>query len=98
MDPWEILIWIGSAGFIISLIPQLSRTLKIRRAEDFSRKFLVLVLISSGATLPYMLHVKEYVFAAAQAVNLLVWGTVLYFRLNPQPTAIREPIRPRQKT
>lgn len=87
MDPWNILIWAGSAGFIICLMPQLWRTLRLRRADDISVTFLVLVLASSGLTLPYMLHAGEFVFAAAQAINLLVWGTVLYFRLCPAPTA-----------
>lgn len=83
MDPWDVLIWVGSAGFILCLLPQLLRTLKRRSAEDLSVAFLVLVLVSSGCTLPYMLHQREFVFAAAQAVNLAVWGTVLYFRLRP---------------
>lgn len=80
-----MLIWVGSAGFILCLMPQLLHTLRRRSAEDLSLPFLVLVLFSSAATLPYMLHQREYVFAAAQAVNLLVWGTVLYFRLFPAP-------------
>lgn len=85
MQFWDALIWIGSAGFILCLVPQLLRTLKRRSADDLSVSFLVLVLVSSGCTLPYMIHQKEYVFAVAQAVNLAVWGTVLYFRLWPGP-------------
>lgn len=88
MDPWEVLIWIGSAGFILCLMPQLLRTFKRRRADDLSLSFLILVLVSSGATLPYMVHQEEFVFAAAQAVNLLVWGTVLYFKLRPGPMPV----------
>lgn len=83
MDVWDALIWTGSAGFILCLLPQLVRTLRRRSAEDLSLPFLVLVLVSSGVTMPYMLHEREFVFAAAQACNLLVWGTVLYFRLFP---------------
>ena len=78
-----MLNWVGSAGFILCLMPQLYRTLQRRSAEDLSLPFLVLVLVSSGCTLPYMLHRRNYVFASAQMVNLLVWGTVLYFRLFP---------------
>lgn len=80
-----MLIWLGSAGFILCLMPQLYHTLRRRSAEDLSLSFLILVLVSSGVTLPYMLHQREFVFAAAQAVNLLVWGTVLYFKLFPAP-------------
>ncbi len=83
MDAWELLNWVGSAGFILCLMPQLARTLRRRSAEDLSLPFLVLVLASSGCTLPYMLHRRNFVFASAQLVNLLVWGTVLYFRLFP---------------
>lgn len=83
VGPWDIAITVGSAGFILCLIPQLARTLSTRRADDLSLGFLILVLLSSAVTLPYMLHKAEYIFAAAQAVNLLVWGTVLYFRLRP---------------
>ena len=83
MDPWEALNWVGSAGFILCLLPQLYRTLRRRSAEDLSLPFLLLVLVSSAATLPYMLHKRNFVFASAQAFNLLVWGTVLYFRLFP---------------
>ncbi len=87
VDAWDLLIWAGSAGFILCLLPQLVRTLKRRSAEDLSVAFLVLVLVSSSCTLPYMVYKGEFVFAAAQAVNLAVWGTVLYFRLNPSPHA-----------
>ena len=83
MDGWEVLNWAGSIGFILCLMPQLYRTLRRRSAEDLSVPFLLLVLVSSAATLPYMLHKRNFVFASAQTVNLLVWGTVLYFRLFP---------------
>ena len=64
-------------------MPQLYHTLRRRTADDFSLPYLILVLAASMMTLPYMLHKREFVFAASQAVNLLVWGTVLYFRLFP---------------
>jgi hypothetical protein len=83
VDLWDVLINLGSAGFILCLVPQLYRTLRRRSAEDLSIPFLILVLFSSGVTLPYMLHRREFQFAAAQTFNLLVWGTVLYFRLFP---------------
>lgn len=81
MDPWELLNWAATAGFILCLLPQLTRTLKTRRADDISRRFLVLVLFASTCMLGYMLHVENYVFAFAQLVNLAVWGTVLAVRL-----------------
>ena len=70
---------------MLCLVPQLVRTIRRRSAEDLSIPFLVLVLFSSGVTLPYMLHAGEYVFGVAQGANILVWGTVLYFRLFPAP-------------
>ena len=83
MDPWDILVWLGSAGFILCLMPQLVHTLRRRSAEDLSLAFLLLVLASSAVTMTYMLHQSEYVFAASQMANLVVWSTVLYFRLRP---------------
>jgi uncharacterized protein with PQ loop repeat len=83
VDPWDLVIYGGSAGFILCLMPQLVKTVRTRRADDLSLGFLVLVLVSSTLTLPYMVHRDEWVFAVAQAANLLVWGTVLYFKLRP---------------
>lgn len=85
MDVWNLLVWGGSIGFILCLLPQFARTLRRRRADDLSVPYLLLVLVASSLTLPYMLHVREYVLAVSQAFNLFVWGTVLYFRLFPGP-------------
>lgn len=85
MDGWAWLNLLGTIGFILCLMPQLARTLRRRRADDLSLPFLVLVLASSACILPYMLNEGNRVFAVAQAVNLLVWGTVLYFKLRPGP-------------
>lgn len=82
-----MLIGAGSLGFILCLMPQLAHTLRRRTADDFSLPYLVLVLAASALTFPYMLHQREFVFAASQAVNLLVWGTVLYFKIWPAPRA-----------
>lgn len=82
-----MLVAAGSLGFILCLLPQLAYTLRRRTAEDFAVPYLVLVLAASALTFPYMLHKREFVFAASQAVNLLVWGTVLYFRVFPSPRA-----------
>jgi uncharacterized protein with PQ loop repeat len=83
-NPWELLIVAGSLGFILCLLPQLVKTLRTRRADDLSWGFLVLVLLSSGFTLPYELHIRQYIFAASQAVNLIVWGTVFAVKLAQQ--------------
>jgi uncharacterized protein with PQ loop repeat len=81
VDGWEVLNWAATAGFILCLVPQLVRTLRTRRADDISRKFLLLVLAASACMLVYMVHQGNYVFAMAQAANLLVWGMVLAVRL-----------------
>ena len=88
MDPWEYLNWAATVGFVLCLVPQLVRTLRTRRADDISRRFLVLVLFSSACMVAYMVHDGNYVFAFAQVVNLLVWGTVLAVQLGAmQPRA-----------
>ena len=84
MNVWDWLNLVGSLGFVACLTPQLVRTVKLRRADDLSLLFLVLVLFSSVCILLYSLQRRNYVFAAAQAANLVVWGTVLYFKLRPK--------------
>ena len=91
MDPWELFNWAASFGFTVSLIPQLQRTLKLRRADDISRRFLILVNCAAALMLVYSIHVQNWVFAAAQCANLLVWGIVLWFRLHPGTAA--SPVR-----
>lgn len=91
-DPWEYLNWAASIGFTVALLPQLARTLKRKRAQDISVPFAALVIVSSACLFPYMLHQGNWAFAAAQAVNLVVWSVVLYFRLYPAPGTV--PARP----
>jgi uncharacterized protein with PQ loop repeat len=86
VNVWDWLNLLGSAGFVACLTPQLVRTLKLRRADDLSLAFLVLVLLSSLCILAYSLGRRNYIFAAAQVANLLVWGTVLAFKLRPAGT------------
>ena len=85
MNVWDWLNLLGSIGFVACLTPQLVRTLRLRRADDLSLAFLVLVLFSSVCVLLYSLQRENYVFAAAQVANLAVWGTVLVFKVRPQP-------------
>jgi uncharacterized protein with PQ loop repeat len=80
VDGWEFFNWLATVGFILCLLPQLARTLKTRRADDISRRFLVLVLMSSASMMVYMVHEGNYVFAFAQVANLIVWGIVLAIR------------------
>jgi uncharacterized protein with PQ loop repeat len=84
MDAWELLNWGASLGFTLALVPQLQRTLKLRRADDISRRFLLLVLVAATLMLVYSVRVGNYVFAAAQVANIAVWGIVLYYRVNPR--------------
>jgi uncharacterized protein with PQ loop repeat len=83
VNAWDWLNLVGSLGFVACLTPQLVRTLKLRRADDLSLLFLVLVLFSSVCILLYSLQRENYIFAAAQGANLVVWGTVLVFKLRP---------------
>lgn len=81
MDPWDLLNWVATAAFILCLVPQLLRTLRTRHADDISRRFLFLVLFASVCMFAYTMHTRNYVFAVAQLVNLVVWGIVLAIRL-----------------
>jgi uncharacterized protein with PQ loop repeat len=97
---WEYLNYAASIGFTVALMPQLVRTLKRKRAQDISIPFASLVIASSGCMVPYTLHQGNWAFAVAQAVNLVVWGIVLYYRLYPAPGTVPAPPhlapRPRQ--
>jgi hypothetical protein len=83
MDVWDALVSAGSVGFILCLMPQLAKTLRSRRADDFAWGFLVLVIVSSGLALPYALHARQWLLAASWSVNLVVWGLVLIFKAKP---------------
>lgn len=87
-DGWETLNYAASIGFTVALLPQLLRTLKRKRAQDISVPFAALVILSSACLFPYMLHEGNFVFAGAQAVNLIVWAVVLYYRLWPAPGTV----------
>lgn len=82
-DPWQILIVAGTLLFTVSLLPQLVRTLQLRRAEHISAGFLVMVLGASACNLVYFTHLGEYIAASGFIANLAVWSVVLFFRLKP---------------
>lgn len=90
MDPWDIVQAAGSAIFIACLVPQFVRTLKIGRANDVSVGFLVLVLAGSALLVPYAAQSEQWYLAVAYVGNLVVWGTVLYFRLRPRSEGRRD--------
>lgn len=83
-DSWNALQALGSLLFLICLIPQFVRTLQRGRANDVSLGFLVLVLLGSLVLIPYSAHTGQWFFAASFAGNVVVWGTVLYYRLLPR--------------
>lgn len=91
MHLWELLNWAASLGFTLALVPQLVRTVRLRRADDISRRFLVLILLSSSMMLIYMARAGNWVFATAQVANILVWGVVLYFRFRPGGLPLHAP-------
>lgn len=92
IDEWEVLNWVASAGFSAALMPQLVRTVRRRSADDISRIFVALILVSSACMLVYMAHLGNWVFATAQAANIVVWGIVLYYRVRPgRPTVAAAP-------
>lgn len=89
MDVWTLLQATGSILFLICLVPQFVRTLQRRRADDVSLLFLVLVLLGSAVLVPYSAHTLQWYFVASFLGNIVVWGTVLYFRVRPraEPTS-----------
>lgn len=84
MEFLEILELTGSVGFTIALIPQFIRTIRLGRAKDVDVAFLVLVWGSSLIMLVYAMQTEQYWVAMSFGANLLVWGTVLFYRLRPR--------------
>lgn len=85
MDIWLLMQATGAVGFVASLIPQFVRTLQRRRAEDVSLAFLIILLLASLVLIPYSIHTDQWFFVFSFGGNVVVWGTVLYYRLHPQP-------------
>lgn len=83
-DPWEYVALLGVILFNVSLVPQLIRTLQLRRAEDVSALFTITVLAASAVMMVYMYQERLWVAASGYWGNLVVWSIVLYYRLNPK--------------
>ena len=90
MEFLEILQFTGAMGFVVSLAPQFIRTVQRRSAADVSLWFLVILILSSILLFFFALATTPRLvwFAVSYAANVLVWGTVLYYRLWPSdPTS-----------
>ncbi len=83
-DLYQALEVTSSALFILCLIPQFIRTVKLGHAYDVSALFLVIVLMGSIAFIPVAIHEDLWFFVGSLAANLVVWGTVLWYRLRPR--------------
>ena len=87
METLEIIQFVGAMGFVVSLAPQLVRTIRRKSANDVSLWYLVILLLSSVLLLYFALATGLVWFSVSYVANLVVWGTVLYFRVRPgQPT------------
>lgn len=95
-DSWQVFIITGTVLFNIALLPQLVRTLQLRRADDISVAFTLLILVASVSNMTYFLHLREWIAAFGFVGNLIVWSIVLYFRLHPSPEKARPPRHGRQ--
>ncbi|HLE48392.1 MAG TPA: PQ-loop domain-containing transporter [Candidatus Thermoplasmatota archaeon] len=78
---------IGSVGFIVALVPQFYRTLKLGHANDVDVLFLLIVLASSVVLLLWAIIKGAPYLAVSFGANLVVWGTVLFYRLRPREGA-----------
>ena len=87
MDLWTLLQAAGSTLFVIALLPQFYRTIQLGHANAVSATFSLVVLVASLVLIPYTLRTEQWWLAANYAMNLVVWGTVLYYRLRPRSPA-----------
>lgn len=88
----DALQFAGSLGLTVALVPQFFRTLRLGRAQDVDVYFLLLVWVASAILLVYSVMTDQVWFAASFVANLVVWGTVLYYRLRPRPGTV--PVNP----
>jgi uncharacterized protein with PQ loop repeat len=81
----EAFIWVGTSLFTLALLPQLWRTVKLGRADDFSLPFIAMVVLASASTLIYwLIHEAPFRIWGGFVANLMVWGLVLYYRIFPR--------------
>ena len=81
LNDWLQLL--GAIGFTVSLVPQLVRTWRRKRAEDIDVTFLVILLVSSLILVVFAVREGLWFFVGSYVANLVVWGIVLYYRLRP---------------
>ncbi len=83
------LIFLGSTAFSVALVPQLVRTLRLGRADDFSIPFVLLVVGASIVTLTYwLIRGEPWQVYFGFIANILVWGVVLWYRFFPRPGSL----------
>lgn len=87
-DPWRYVEAAVSICFILCLVPQFFWTVKRGRSRDVSLTFLLLVLLASVLGVAYTSHTLQWWLSASFGANLVVWGTVLYYRLRPRPGTV----------
>jgi uncharacterized protein with PQ loop repeat len=84
-DPWNYVILSGTTLFTLALVPQLIRTVRLGRADDFSVPFILMVVFASIANLTYFFaHKHDYIAGAGFIANIGVWSLVLWYRFNPR--------------
>lgn len=85
MEPWNFVILAGTSMFTLALVPQLTRTIKLGRADDISIPFCLLVIIASICNLTYFfVHKHDYIAGSGFIANIAVWGIVLWYRIHPR--------------
>lgn len=83
----EWIIFVSALAFSVALLPQLVRTLRLGRADDFSLPFILIVIAASILALLYFLIVDPggwYVYYGYLA-NIAVWSVVAWYRIFPRP-------------
>jgi uncharacterized protein with PQ loop repeat len=83
----EWVIFMSGFGFTAALLPQLVRTVRLGRANDFSLPFILIVVAASITALVYFLlvDVRGWFVYYGYVANILVWLVVAWYRLFPRP-------------
>jgi len=81
----EIIGWIGVTLSILISVPQLIKSVKEKSTKGLSRQTYQLLFLTVICYLIRAIAIKELIFIASNAINLVITGAILYlFKKYPE--------------
>tara|TARA_B100000900_G_C20476844_1_gene673805 strand:+ start:716 stop:1000 length:285 start_codon:yes stop_codon:yes gene_type:complete len=79
---FEILGYLGSGCLSIMMIPQVYHTIKTKKTDDISIKFLLFNLLAVCFLIPYSIHFKLYPILSANFSVFICNSIILYYAIS----------------